>query len=74
MANYNGQVILVQASPQGLEGVGASAAAVYAQRVYSSGLAAWCYFSGAVNQSPAPGDTTPNWTGSITAYELLARR
>lgn len=74
MANYNGQVIPVQTSPQGLEGVGASAAVVYAQRVYSSGLGQWCYFSGPINQSPAPGDTTPNWTGSITAYELLAVR
>jgi len=45
----------------------------YAQRVYSSGLSQWCYYiQTAINPTPATGDTTPNWTGSITAHEILA--
>jgi hypothetical protein len=44
----------------------------YVQRVFSSGLGVWCYYTMTViDQSPASGDTTPNWTGAITAYELL---
>jgi len=44
----------------------------YAQRVFSSGLSQWCYFTQTtIDQTPASGDTTPNWTGAITAYELL---
>ena len=45
----------------------------YPQRVYSSGLAAWCYYvQTSINPTPASVDTTPNWTGSITAHEVLA--
>lgn len=51
-----------------------AAAATYAQRVWSTGLAAWCYFTGALNPTPAPGDTTPNWTGSATDYNVISRR
>jgi hypothetical protein len=44
----------------------------YVQRVYSSGLSAWCYYTQSViNPTPASVDTTPNWTGSITAHEVL---
>ncbi len=47
----------------------------YVQRVFSSGLGAWCYYTMTViNQSPDPSETTPNWTGSITAYELLGTK
>jgi len=45
----------------------------YVQRVYGSGNAAWCYYTQtSINPTPATGDTTPNWTGSITAHEVLA--
>ncbi len=45
----------------------------YYQRVFSSGLNVWCYYTttGGVNQSPLSAQTTPNWTGSITGYELI---
>jgi hypothetical protein len=45
----------------------------YAQRVFSSGLSQWCYYttSGAPDPAPASGSTTPNWTGSITAWQIL---
>lgn len=43
----------------------------YAQRVFSSGLAQWCYYVGALNPTPLSTATTPNWTGAITAYENL---
>lgn len=45
----------------------------YAQRVFSSGLGVWCYYTGAIDATPASGDTTPNWTGSITAWQVLGR-
>jgi hypothetical protein len=45
----------------------------YVQRVYGSGNAAWCYYTQTtINPTPASVDTTPNWTGSITAHEVLA--
>lgn len=47
--------------------------ATYAQRVFSSGLGVWCYYVGAINATPVSGDTTPNWTGSITAWQVLGR-
>jgi len=51
----------------------ATGGATYPQRVFSSGLAAWCYYiQTAINPTPASVDTTPNWTGSITAHEVLA--
>lgn len=44
----------------------------YVQRVFSSGLSQWCYYTiTSIDQTPASGTTTPNWTGAITAYELL---
>lgn len=46
----------------------------YAQRVFSSGLGVWCYYvQASINPTPATTDTTPNWTGSITAFEVLAK-
>lgn len=47
--------------------------AYYYQRVYSSGLNAWCYYTtqNGTDPSPLSAQTTPNWTGSITGYELI---
>lgn len=45
---------------------------LYVQRVWSSGLSAWCYYTQtAINASPASTDTTPNWTGAISGHEVL---
>lgn len=55
-------------------GGGSGAAAIYAQRVWSTGLAVWCYFTGALNPTPASVDTTPNWTGSAIDYNVISRR
>jgi len=45
----------------------------YYQRVFSSGLNVWCYYTtqNGVNTSPLSVATNPNWTGSIAAYELV---
>jgi hypothetical protein len=45
----------------------------YFQRVYSSGLSAWCYYStlDAVNPTPLSAATTPNWTGSISNFQVV---
>ena len=45
----------------------------YFQRVYSSGLSAWCYYStlDAVNPTPLSSETTPNWTGSISNFQVV---
>lgn len=45
----------------------------YYQRVFSSGLNDWCYYTttSGVNPTPLSGDTIPNWTGSIVAFELI---
>lgn len=52
--------------------VSAPAPTYYIQRVWSSGLSAWCYYTQtAINASPASTDTTPNWTGSISGHEVL---
>lgn len=43
------------------------------QRVFSSGLGEWCYYTtqNGINPTPLSGDTVPPWTGSIAAYELI---
>ena len=47
--------------------------AQYIQRVYSSGLSAWCYYTqAAINPTPLAGETTPNWTGAITVHQVLS--
>lgn len=52
---------------------GSASTTRYAQRVFSSGLGVWCYYiASAVNPTPLSADTTPNWTGAITAFEVLA--
>lgn len=45
----------------------------YYQRVYSSGLGVWCYYTtnGGIDSVPLPAATTPNWTGSIAGYQLI---
>jgi hypothetical protein len=45
----------------------------YWQRVYSSGLNAWCYYStlNTVNPTPLSSETTPNWTGSISNFQVV---
>lgn len=45
----------------------------YYQRVFSSGLNVWCYYTtqNTVNATPLSTATNPNWTGSIAAYELV---
>jgi len=53
---------------------GGSTPPVYAQRVWSTGLGAWCSWIGPIDSSPTPAMTTPNWTGSITSYECVSRR
>lgn len=52
---------------------GGASASTYAQRVFSSGLNAWCYYNGALNATPLSSETTPNWTGAITAWQVLGR-
>lgn len=49
-------------------------AATYYQRVYSSGLSQWCYYStiGTIDTTPATTDTSPNWTGSISNHQVLS--
>ena len=43
----------------------------YAQRIWSTGGAEWCYYIGAINASPASTDTTPNWVTSAIRHEVL---
>ena len=83
MADFVGQVLpvsLVSAVPTSAAASvftptgGGSVAATYLQRVFSSGLGVWCYYTSVPNYSPVPGATTPNWTGSITAYEIVSGR
>lgn len=49
---------------------GISVPTSYVQRVYSSGLSA--YTKTSIDPTPLTTDTTPNWTGSITAHQVLA--
>jgi hypothetical protein len=47
----------------------------YYQRVYSSGLSAWCYYDtlNGTDPSPSPNSTNPPWTGSISDHQILAK-
>ena len=62
--NYRGIVPAGSSTP---------AATLYTQRVWCPPLDVWCYYIGVINPSPAPGDTTPNWVGSIERHQVLAR-
>jgi hypothetical protein len=46
----------------------------YYQRVLSSGLGVWCYYStlNAADPSPSPNATSPAWTGSISNPQVIA--
>ena len=47
--------------------------ATYYQRVYSTGLGGWSYYStqDAGNPAPDPGITSPPWSGAIVSYQVL---
>lgn len=47
---------------------------IWIQRVWDSGGGGrWCYYSkNFQDNSPLSGDTTPNWTGSISKHEVIA--
>lgn len=47
---------------------------IYAQRVWSTGLGVWCSWVGALDSSPAPTTTTPNWTGAAIDYNVTSGR
>jgi len=51
----------------------ASAGVRYFQRVFSSGLNDWCYYStlNAVDPAPLSSATTTNWTGSISNPQVV---
>jgi hypothetical protein len=81
MADYAGQILApseLQATPDSANAQilvsGQVSSALYAQRVWSTGLGAWCSWIGPIDSSPTPAMTTPNWTGSITSYECVSRR
>lgn len=44
----------------------------YLQRVWDSGGGLWCYYTKLfVDPAPGPGDTTPPYTGSISAHNVV---
>ena len=44
----------------------------YYQRVYDAGTAGWCYYTGTtIDATPDSGDTTPNYTGAISAHSVV---
>lgn len=47
---------------------------VYYQRVYSTGLSQWCYYStiGSIDSSPDTNQTSPNWTGTINNHQVVS--
>lgn len=51
-----------------------SESVLYYQRVYSTGLNQWCYYStvNALNPNPDPAITSPSWTGSINSSQVIA--
>ncbi len=45
----------------------------YYQRVWSTGTSVWCYYTqAAINPTPAPSETTPNWVGSAVDHNVVA--
>jgi hypothetical protein len=52
---------------------GGAPAVQYYQRVWSTGTAVWCYYTqAAINPTPAPSETTPNWVGSAVDHNVVA--
>lgn len=44
----------------------------YLQRVWDSGGTTWCYYTKLfVDPTPAPGETTPPYTGAISAHSVV---
>jgi hypothetical protein len=44
----------------------------YLQRVWDSGGNNWCYYTKTViDPSPLPGETTPPYTGTISAHSIV---
>ena len=44
----------------------------YFQRVFDSGLSAYCYYTKtSIDPTPAPGETTPNYIGSISDHSVV---
>lgn len=44
---------------------------LYAQRVFSDGVGGWSYYQSTIDPTPAPSITTPPWSGTITAHQVL---
>lgn len=81
MASYTGDVYSAPNIEQGIASPSLGAlfsfeeTEIIYQRVWSSGLSAWCYFVtyGQPVSTPARTETSPNWTGSISNHQILAR-
>lgn len=44
----------------------------YLQRVWDTGSSGWCYYTKLfVDPNPAPGETTPPYTGAISAHSVV---
>lgn len=44
----------------------------YLQRVWDTGTAGWCYYTKSIiDPSPLSGETSPNWTGSISSHSVV---
>lgn len=75
-----GSETLVIQSPANAEYYGSAEFTVaanirYFQRVFDTGTNGWCYYStlNTLNNSPASAATSPNWTGTISNHQVLAR-
>lgn len=54
-------------------GGGGGPSVQYYQRVWSTGTSVWCYYTqAAINPTPAPLETTPNWVGSAVEHNVVA--
>ena len=77
MAVASGMTISVVTAPRVVEGPDPAVAppsTTYYQRVRDTGEGGrWCYYSSkSINASPLSGDTTPNWSGAISAHSVIA--
>lgn len=44
----------------------------YRQRVWDTGTAGWCYYTkDVIDPTPLAAETSPNWTGSISAHSVV---
>lgn len=75
MADYAAKFLTSPDTFKGKEGVGSASATYYTQRVWGSGNAAWCYYTKTeIDASPLSGETTPNWSGSISNHSVVSVR